>query len=211
VATQTITNLPLFPLGTVLFPQGLLPLRIFEVRYLHMVTACQREGTPFGVVSLLQGSEVDKAGATRSEAFQTIGTLARILDVAAPMPGLLQIRCTGEQRFRVVRHEKLRHGLWVAEVSCLEPDSRVAIPEDLAPVAGRLGQLIRKLQEQGVSAADMPVQQPYELDDCAWVANRWSELLPLSPALKQRLMALESPLLRLELVGDLLDQIKLSF
>src|SRR3954452_16372565 len=91
--------LPLFPLGTVLFPGGVLPLRIFEVRYLDMIGKCHRAGAPFGVVSLTQGSEVRQPGAT--EAFATVGTLATIDEFDAPRPGLLVIRAVGVHRFRI--------------------------------------------------------------------------------------------------------------
>jgi Lon protease-like protein len=211
VTTQATTGLPLFPLGTVLFPQGLLPLQIFEVRYLHMVANCRRDGTGFGVVSLLQGSEVEKAGQPDTPRFQPLGTLARIVEYAAPMPGLMRIQCIGEGRFRILRHERLSHGLWVADVSWIEPDQAVAIPEDLQHVAQKLGRLIKTLQSRGVSSEDMPMRAPYDLEDCSWVANRWCELLPLSPSRKQDLLALDSPVLRLELVSDILDRTTLSF
>lgn len=210
---STISDLPLFPLHTVLFPGGWLPLQIFEVRYLHMVGACRRENRAFGVVALLQGSEVRKAAESEADAevFQPFGTLARIVEFAAPMPGLMRIGCVGERRFRVLRHAKRPQGLWVADVECLEPDPVVQIPADLASVAQRLGRLIRLLQERGVAADEMPIRPPYELEDCAWVANRWCEVLPVPAALRRDLLATESPVLRLELVGDLLDRTDLPF
>lgn len=225
--SRTITGLPLFPLGTVLFPQGLLPLQIFEVRYLTMIGRCQRDGTPFGVVSLVSGSEVAKAGpagtgtmrrsaapgsaAPPPEVLQAVGTLARIVEFAAPMPGLMYIRCVGEERFRIRRQEKLPYGLWVADVECLAPDQSVRIPDDLAPAAQKLGRLIKTLQTSGIPADEMPLRAPYALEDCGWVANRWSELLPVAPALKQDLLEQESPVLRLELINDLLERTDLPF
>ena len=213
MTAQSICGLPLFPLNTVLFPGGLLPLQIFEVRYLHMIGECQRNATNFGVVSLIEGGEVQMPGPDGSspEIFQTLGTLARIVNFAAPVPGLMQIQCVGRQRFRTLRHERQRGGLWVADVVCLEPDPPVAIPDDLLRAANKLGSLIRLLQARGVPAGEMPFLPPYELGDCAWVANRWSELLPLAPALRQDLLAQESPVLRLELVNDVLDKTDLPF
>jgi len=211
--TKTLSDLPLFPLNTVLFPGGLLPLQIFEVRYLHMIGQCQRNGTPFGVVALLQGEEVRKPGADGpgAETFHSLGTLARIVNFVAPVPGLMQIQCVGEQRFRTLRHARQPSGLWVADVSCIDPDPPMAIPEDLQVAADKLGSLIRLLQSRGVPEADMPFAAPYELEDCTWVANRWSELLPLEPALRQDLLAQESPVLRLDLVNDILDNTQLPF
>ena len=110
----TLESLPLFPLGTVLFPGGVLPLRIFEVRYLDMVVKCHTHGAPFGVVALTQGSEVMRApdaGPTGEsfvdEGFHGVGTLATITSLSRPQPGLMEIRCTGTQRFTITRREKL--------------------------------------------------------------------------------------------------------
>ena len=198
----TLQSLPLFPLGTVLFPGGVLPLRIFEVRYLDMISRCQRAGAPFGVVSLTQGQEVRRPGADR-EAFATVGTIASISAFEQPHAGLMTIRALGQQRFRIQSSEQLRHGLWVADVEQVAPDQAVPVPEDLQPTATALGNLIRKLQDQGRGDA-LPIEQPLRLDDCAWVANRWCELLPMPVQLKQRLMELDNPLVRLELVTDVL-------
>ena len=206
-----LTSLPLFPLGCVLYPGGLLPLRIFEVRYLDMVGKCHKHGAPFGVVALSQGSEVLRpAGgsgeAFASESFDSVGTLATISEFSAPQPGLMLIRCTGVQRFSVTRSEKLKHGLWVADVVRLAQDLAVKVPADLQKVSDALGRLIKALQERGVSADQLPLLPPYLLDDCGWVANRWCELLSLPIDVKQRMMALDNPLLRLELVGDMLER-----
>ena len=208
---ETLAALPLFPLGTVLYPGGLLPLRIFEVRYLDMIGKCHKHGVPFGVVALNQGSEVQRpvgAGpsgdAFANEAFDSVGTLATITEFSVPQPGLMVVRCTGLQRFAVSRSEKLRHGLWVADVSRLPPDQAIAIPPDLKHIADALGRLIRTLKDKGVAADELPLQPPYLLDDCGWVANRWCELLPSPLDVKQRMMVLDNPLLRLELVGDIL-------
>ncbi|MES2943191.1 MAG: LON peptidase substrate-binding domain-containing protein [Pseudomonadota bacterium] len=210
----TLFSLPLFPLGTVLYPGGLLPLRIFEVRYLDMIGKCHKTGAPFGVVALTQGSEVrkpvSKGAATgdgfANEAFNTVGTLAIITDFSIPQPGLMTIRCTGAQRFSVSSREKLKHGLWIADVTRLDDDLKVRIPADLQPSANALGKLIKSLQERNLPQEQMPVLAPYLLDDCGWVANRWCELLPIPLELKQRLMELDNPLVRLELVSDILER-----
>lgn len=209
----TLISLPLFPLGTVLFPGGTLPLRIFEVRYLDMIGKCHKTGAPFGVVTLTKGVEVRRPdhGAPGGdgfahEAFHTVGTLAMITEFSVPQTGLMVIRCTGLQRFRMNSFDRLRHGLWIANVSRLADDLPVKIPDDLQGVATALANLIRTLQEREVPAQHMPVQPPYRLDDCAWVANRWCELLPMPLEQKQQLMELDNPLVRLELVGDMLER-----
>ncbi|MFZ2294806.1 MAG: LON peptidase substrate-binding domain-containing protein [Polaromonas sp.] len=220
--TLTLTSLPLFPLGTVLFPGGLLPLRVFEVRYLDMIGKCHKTGAPFGIVSLTEGSEVRKPIDLSSrgplptgdgfahEAFNAIGTLANIREFSVPQPGLMVIQCIGIQRFEISRQEKLKHGLWVADVIRQEDDKPVKIPEDLQKTADALGTLIKSLQVRNLPAGHMPLLRPYRLDDCGWVANRWCELLPIPLALKQRLMELDNPLLRLELVCDILEHTGIS-
>jgi len=209
----TLESLPLFPLGTVLFPGGVLPLRIFEVRYLDMIGKCHRHGAPFGVVALTRGSEVQRApgpgptgDAYVDEGFHAVGTLATITMLTKPQPGLMEIRCTGMQRFTVTRHEKLRHGLWIGDVRQIPDDPSVMVPPDLQPVAHALRNLIEQLRQRGVPESQLPMQPPLRLDDCGWVANRWSELLGLPLELQQRLMALDNPLVRLELVGDILQR-----
>jgi Lon protease-like protein len=213
-----LQSLPLFPLGTVLYPGGILPLRIFEVRYLDMIGKCHKNGTPFGVVALTEGSEVRQvnvnaaAGTQPSgdgfaqEAFNDVGTLATITALSRPQAGLIIVQCLGTQRIRISRREKLRHGLWVADVDLIAPDAAVDIPPDLQTTATGLGNIIRRLQTQGIPQDQMPFGAPYRLDDSGWVANRWCELLQCPLQLKQQLMALDNPLVRLELVRDMLDK-----
>ena len=210
---MTLDSLPLFPLGSVLYPGGLLPLRIFEVRYLDMIGKCHKLGAPFGVVALTQGAEVQRpagAGPTgdafANESFEAVGTLATITEFSTPQPGLMVVRCTGSLRFKLTRREKLKHGLWIGDVTYLQADQAITIPPDLRGIANALGKLIKSLQERDVAAGQMPFEPPYLLDDCAWVANRWCELLSLPLAHQQRLMELDNPLLRLELVGDMLER-----
>ena len=211
-----LSRLPLFPLQAVLYPDGLLRLRIFEVRYLDMIGRCHKAGTPFGVVGLTAGNEVRRpsgaaplasADSFAPETFYPIGTLARITEFDRPQPGLMMIRCTGAERFRIQSSEKLPHGLWVADVELLPPDSAVPVPEDLASASLTLRQVVDSLQARAEDASQMPLLPPYRFDDCGWVANRWCELLPLEAAQKHRLMTLDNPLVRLELVADTLDRL----
>jgi Lon protease-like protein len=199
---STLT-IPLFPLGTVLFPDGYLPLQIFEVRYLDMVRKAIAADSGFGVVTLLDGAEV-----RTPESLETLaptGTMAHIRASLSPMPALMQIQCIGTTRFKILSSERQRNGLWMAEVSLLEPDQVVPVPDELDDTAAALGRLIRTLQEEQVAEAEMPIQPPFRLDESGWVANRWAELLPLDPASKLRLLELDNPLLRLELIQDALQ------
>ncbi|BEP62993.1 LON peptidase substrate-binding domain-containing protein [Variovorax sp. V213] len=203
----------MFPLGTVLFPGGVLPLRIFEVRYLDMIGKCRKADAPFGVVSLTSGSEVRKPGAD-AESFAAVGTLAVIREFDSPQSGLLQIECAGTQRFRVRSAELQKHGLWVAEVEAVLEDAAIEIPGDLQHTATALRRLVDTLEErrraQGAESVRLPVGEPFRFDDCGWVANRWCELVPMQLELRQRLMELDSPLMRLELVSDLLARVGIT-
>ena len=213
-----LTQLPLFPLQTVLFPGGWLPLRIFEVRYLDMIGRCHKAGAPFGVVCLSEGSEVRRPGPPAGdapgfarEAFHSTGVLARIESLEKPQPGLFMIRCRGLQRFQITRRQQLPHGLWVADVVLDAAEPVVPVPAHLVGARDGLQRLLASLTERQPEALPgLPLQPPYHWDDAGWLANRWAELLPAPAELKQRLMALDNPLVRLELVADLLERLGLD-
>ena len=220
--TLSLSSLPLFPLGTVLYPGGLLPLQIFEVRYLDMIGKCHKTDAPFGIVSLTEGSEVRKPSKSvlksanpsddgfAQESFNAVGTLAKIIEFSNPQSGLMVIQCVGIHRFTITRRNKLKHGLWIADVVRIEEDMQVKIPHDLQKCADALGKLIKGLLHGDTPPDKMPMLPPYHLEDCSWVANRWCELLPLPVNVKQRLMELDNPLLRLELIGDILERSGIS-
>ncbi|HVL43766.1 MAG TPA: LON peptidase substrate-binding domain-containing protein [Acidovorax sp.] len=201
----TLSSLPLFPLGSVLFPDGVLALRVFEVRYLDMVRKCHQAGAPFGVVALTHGQEVRQAGAPE-ERFNDVGTLAVIEQIDTPQPGLIMLLCRGSQRFRITQRHHLPHGLWVADVGHIEKDLPIPVPDDLKKASTALAQVLHTLQLRDPDLPHLLSPTAAQLDDCGWVANRWCELLPVPLELKQRLMELENPLVRLELVGDVLER-----
>jgi Lon protease-like protein len=195
---------PLFPLGNALFPDGVTHLRIFEVRYLDMIGKCIADGTPFGVVPLLEGREVRTPEGR--EVLAAAGTLARIVESSAPMPGLLQIVCAGTSRFRLLSAEQGKYGLWSGEIEILPDDEPREIAPGLQPAANALGALIADLQRRATPAALMPIARPFRLDECGWVANRWSEILPLPPAIRQELLLTTDPDARLARIHDLLGE-----
>jgi len=195
--------IPLFPLNTILFPDGRLPLQVFEVRYLDMVKKCIDREEEFGVVPLLEGSEVRKPG--EHETLSGYGTMARIVDWAQPMPGLMQVTCIGTTRFRVLTAHQLKHGLWMGEVEPLAEDMAVPIPDDQQNVATALGNLIRSIEKKQLDTNHMALTTPYRLDQAGWVANRWCELLRLELCEKERLLMQDNPVLRLELIQDILS------
>jgi Lon protease-like protein len=198
---STIT-LPLFPLSTVLFPDGVLPLQIFEVRYLDMISRCLTEDMDFGVVLLTHGQEVRSPAV--QERFMVSGTLASVQDTTASAPGLLQVVCRGGSRFHLVSAVRRANGLWMAEAELVEDDRVVHIPSELRGAADALDRVLASLHD--VPQHRWPVQPPFRLDDCGWVANRWCELLPLPNQQKHNMLMLDNPLIRLELLHDVLDE-----
>ena len=154
--------------------------------------------------ALAQGHEVRTPGAPQ-EQLQPVGTLAHVTALEQPQPGLLLVQCRGEQRFRIDRPSQLKHGLWIADVTLLPHDVALGIPDDLQHAARALRQVHASLRVQ-TPDAPLPEGSAADYDDCAWVANRWCELLPLPPTTKQRLMSLDNPLMRLELVADMLSK-----
>jgi Lon protease-like protein len=200
--TMTTLSFPLFPLGTVLFPDGVLPLQIFEVRYLDMISKCIANETPFGVVLLTHGSEVRRPEAL--ERFHPSGTLASVQDTTASGPGLLHVTCRGASRFRIASSARLPNGLWMADTELLPDDKVIPIPSELQGAADALDRVLASLHE--VPEQRWPVLPPFRMDDCGWVANRWCDLLPLPNDQKHSLLMLDNPLIRLELLHDMLDE-----
>ena len=160
----TLSSLPLFPLNSVLFPDGVLALRVFEVRYLDMVRKCHHAGAPFGIVALTQGNEVRQAGAP-DERFHDIGTLAASEKLDNPQPGLITLLCRGSQRFRITERRHLPHGLWIADVEQLATDLAVSIPEDLLTTATTLAQVLASLRERDTGSGTALHPTPDQLDD----------------------------------------------
>jgi Lon protease-like protein len=179
-------TLPLFPLGTVLYPGGPLTLRIFEPRYVDMVRRCMRDLSGFGVVLLVQGPEAGES----TIATAAIGTEAKIVDFYQLEDGLLGLTCIGQQRFRLQRAWRQDDGLNLGEVEDLPADAAQGIPADCA----HLPPLLRRLFPQ--------LGDPYSFveprwSDAGWVANRIAEIAPLDAETKQSLMQMSDPLARL--------------
>ena len=181
----------LFPLHTVLFPGGPLPLRIFETRYTDMVRRCMREQQPLGVVLIQEGEEAGPVATTA-----TVGCSARIADFHTMKDGLLGISCVGERKFSVQRVWRAPDGLNMGEVSWLAAEPVLPLPPDYA----RLGDAVR--------AAMDALEEHYRhverrFDDAAWVGGRLVELLPIELNDKQVLLELDDPLVRLAALLEL--------
>ena len=184
-------QVPLFPLNTVLFPGGPLPLRIFEPRYLTMVSGCVRNDTQFGVLLIRDGAET--GAATTHE----VGTLARISDWYQGSDGLLGVTAIGEQRFRVISSHRESNGLNIGVVEVLPDEPPMQVPEEframpniLAGVLDDLGRLYESLERH--------------MDDAAWVTSRFVEILPLDLEQKQQCLENSNVEERLHIVQKML-------
>ncbi len=199
MTSSNAVNIPLFPLTNGLFPDTLLRLNIFEVRYLDLIKKCEKNKTPFGVVFIEKGSEVQAAGNTPS--FLKVGTLAHVQVVNKVQPGLLQIECLGGLRFELESYALGAYGVWYADVKYLLEDTVVDIPTKLQTVADKLGQVVSQAQKMDRDG-DLPFNPPYRLDEAGWVANRFADLLPIPTVEKHELLAQDDPVARLGLLAE---------
>ena len=147
-------NIPLFPLGSTLFPDGLLALKIFEVRYLDMTKTCFKQQSPFGVVTLTQGPEVRIPG--KEVEFAEIGTLAHMIEFDAVQPSLFMLRCQGGKRFRILERSLAPNGAWSAEIELIDDDPQIEVPPELTPTSQALARLIESFEEQGIDPSERP-------------------------------------------------------
>jgi Lon protease-like protein len=186
------TDIPLFPLSTVLFPGALLPLRIFEQRYLEMAKNCLRASTPFGVCLIREGSEVGTP-ATHED----LGCLAHIAQWDMQQLGLLQLVAQGGERFRVRATRIRTDGLILADIEILAEEPDTPIPEKFRACRQLLERIVAEHGERLFA-------KPFQLDSSAWVAARLAEVLPLPSAARQRLLELDDSQQRLEIIQRLL-------
>lgn len=186
-------EVPLFPLNTVLFPGGILPLKVFEQRYLDMAAACMKDGSPFGICLIARGQETGAAAEP-----ETVGTLARIEHWEMPQLGILMITVRGSRRFRV-RSRRVVDGQLVRAQIELLAEPAVPLPPARQPLLPLLRRVARDLGPER-----MP--EPHRFDDAAWVGYRLTEILPVQNLAKQKLLELEDPLVRLEILERYLDQ-----
>ena len=189
-----MTEIPLFPLNTVLFPGGALPLRIFETRYIDMVSRCLKSQQGFGVCLIQEGSETVKAKMHR------VGTLAEIGDWNRGEDGLLHILAKGTKRFRVVSTRIQSDGLNLGEMEFLPEDPLLPVPENQRQLAEILRQVLLQLEAE---------QMELDYSDAGWVGNRLAEVLPISLAQRQYLLEVE-PLKRLEILQTLVQSLSVN-
>jgi Lon protease-like protein len=193
-------SLPLFPLKTVLFPGGVLPLKVFEQRYVTMTKACLQDDKPFGVCLLTQGDEVaGPAAASAGVAFAPIGTRARIASWDMPQLGILHLRTEGQARFQVQSHTVAEDGLVVGQVTDLAPEPALALPAAFKPLASLLELLINRVGKESFPA-------DLALTDASWVGYRLAEILPLPLPIKQSMLEINDSEVRLKVLAQFLKQ-----
>jgi uncharacterized protein len=185
-------TLPLFPLSSVLFPSGVMSLRVFELRYMNLVKASLKANTPFGICLIREGAEV---GAPALPA--DVGTLARIDDWDMPQTGILQVKVSGLLRFRVLSHEASSEGLVIARAQTTADDAS-SPSVALSMCASFLARVIAGRGER--------VDDPkWAFDDAFWVGMRLTELLPLPTAVKQKMLELTDATMRVEILQRFLS------
>lgn len=197
-AARASSSLPLFPLRTVLFPGGLLPLKVFEQRYIEMTKACLRDERPFGVCLITHGDEVARGDGAFPE-IAKIGTLARITSVDMPQMGILLLSTAGGARFEVRSHAPDAHGVLVASVTPIDDEPRHPLAETYAPLARLLEVIATRL-----GASNFPAATHY--DDASWVGYRLAELLPLPLSIKQSMLEVSDANVRLAALSQFLER-----
>jgi Lon protease-like protein len=188
-------EIPLFPLRTVLFPEGFLPLRIFERRYLDMVRDCARENGPFGVCLIQDDGETQGPQTAAG-----VGTLAHITDWYTLEDGLLGVSATGAERFETEETWREEDDLLRGRVRLLPEPPSCAVPEAYAILSEVLARFMEKV------GSHYPQYTPDHLQDAAWVGYRLAELLPLSGVEKQHLLELDDPIERLQVLIETLPR-----
>lgn len=188
-------QIPLFPLRTVLYPGGPLPLRIFEARYLDMISDCMKNEQCFGVLLIKSGSESGPATT------YDVGTLARIIDWYQGSDGVLGVTAIGEQRFRLKSVERQDDGLNIGDIELIGDPERLSLPEQYRPLANILAGVLDDLGRLYES-----LERDY--DDADWVGYRFAEILPITPEQKQSCLEIDDPVKRLEIVREVLDTVR---
>ena len=195
-------TIPLFPLSQGLFPDGMLPLQIFEVRYLDLMKRCHQNQVPFGVAWLRSGREVQVPG--EEPLMHSHGCLAHIREFEQVQPNFFRLICQGGLRFELTSVSPGPLGVWQGQVNYLPQDPEIELPQHLQSHADRLGKVIATAQKQGVLER-LPIFAPYHLDQCGWLANRYAEAIEAEPAIKQQLLSEPDPLKRMEAVALLVE------
>lgn len=185
-------DMAIFPLNTVLYPESLLPLRIFEQRYVDMTKTCIAQESAFGVCLILDGAEAGTPAVPHA-----VGCAARIVEWEVPSPGLFNLLVRGESVFRIHQRRVMADGLIRAEVQLEPPAAPMPLPDSYRGLGEVLGEVIRQVGRERFP-------QPLRIDDAAWVCHRLAEVLAVPQAARQRLLEATAPAQKLELTTAIL-------
>lgn len=187
-------SLALFPLQTVIFPGGLLPLRVFEPRYMDMVTQAIADRAAFGICAIREGRDVDIAAK-----HYNVGTCVKVIDWDMPQPGILHIQTQALERFVVRSSRSETNGLRIGEVDEVSSEPAIALPEELTLAAEVLYQIINELGPE-------KFVQPHDYTNAVWVSYRLSEVLPLKLSVRQNLLEMNDSIARLTILTEFLKK-----
>lgn len=190
---MSLLNVPIFPLNTVLFPGGLLPLRVFEARYMDMARDCLKRDAPFGVCLIREGNEVGAPAVP-----EAIGSLAKIIECDMQQQGILNVKTQGGQRFRILERRTGAQGLTSADIELIPAEAGAAVPAEFDACA-RLLEMVVADQGRSIFA------EPHAYSDAAWVGYRLAEILPVPLAAKQKLLELSDSVARLSILQRYLE------
>lgn len=185
-------DIALFPLNTVLYPEGLLPLRVFEQRYVDMTKACIAQKAAFGVCLILDGAEAGTPAVPHA-----VGCTARVVEWEVPGPGLFNLLVRGESAFRIGSRRVMPDGLIRADVQLEPPATPMPLPVSYRGLGEVLGEVMRQVGHERFP-------QPLRTDDSAWVCHRLAEVLAVPQAARQRLLEATAPAAKLELTAAML-------
>ncbi len=187
-------EIPLFPLQAVLFPGGPMPLKIFEPRYLSMISRCLKNDADFGVVLIREGAEIGPATT------YDVGTLARIDDWYQGEDKVLRISVVGEGRFLIESASTRDDGLAIGQVALMQTESKTLLPDDCSILANVLDDLINQ-----VGGFYENIERRFS--DASWVGYRLAEIIPISLEQRQQCLEISDPLTRLKLLKSLIKTI----
>lgn len=189
-----LQEIPIFPLGTVLFPGGVLPLRVFETRYVDMTRDCIKHKKPFGVALIKEGNEVGAPALP-----ELVGCTARIIDWDMQQLGVLSLTTVGQERFRIAESSIGTNGLITAKIEIIPAEASIDVPAENRICVNLLRAIVAQVEEK-------LLPPPHHFNDATWVGYRLSELLPIPRAAKQKLLELEDSLARLQIITIYLEQ-----
>jgi Lon protease-like protein len=188
-------SVPIFPLTTVLYPGTLLPLRIFEVRYMDMAKSCLKTGEPFGICLIREGVEVGTPAVP-----EPVGCLARIAEADMDEVGILKVKAEGLERFRILSTDTTKQGLIVGDIE------RLGTEEDAIGENEGLAESAEFLRKAIIGIGEARFGAPFLFDDASWVSFRLAEILPLRNDVKQKLLELRDASVRLAILHRFLRQ-----